>query len=147
MRVLIHPPTHSCFPTLAFPYTGALNLLRPKGYSSHLCTTRPFSATYVDSLAGGPVPGSSGGSGLLALLPLPMGLKTPSAPSVPSTSIPSGTCTQSNGWLRDHQGLVTAYGMDPKVGQSLDGLSFHLCFTLYLHISSCECFGASSKKH
>jgi hypothetical protein len=27
-------------------------------------------------------------------------------------------------------GLVTVYGMDPQVGQSLDGLSFSLCSTL-----------------
>ena len=26
-------PTHSCFPVLAFPYTGALMLLRTKGLS------------------------------------------------------------------------------------------------------------------
>jgi hypothetical protein len=30
--------------------------------------------------------------------------------------------------------------MDPQVGQSLDGLSFSLCSTLYLHICSCEYF-------
>jgi hypothetical protein len=30
-----HPSTHSCFPVLAFPYTGASNLLRIKGFSSH----------------------------------------------------------------------------------------------------------------
>ena len=32
------------------------------------------------------------------------------------------------------QGLVTVYGMDPQLGQSLDGLSFGLCSTLFLHI-------------
>ena len=35
MRVLPHPPTNSCLPTLVFPYTGASNTLRPKGLSSH----------------------------------------------------------------------------------------------------------------
>ena len=30
-----HPPTDSCLSTLAFPYTGASNPLRPKGLSSH----------------------------------------------------------------------------------------------------------------
>jgi hypothetical protein len=30
--------------------------------------------------------------------------------------------------------------MNPQVGQSLDGLSFSLCSTLYLHICSCEYF-------
>jgi hypothetical protein len=32
-------------------------------------------------------------------------------------------------------GLVSIYGMDPQVGQSLDSLSFSLCFTLWPHIS------------
>jgi hypothetical protein len=45
----IHLLTHSRLPTLAFPYTGALNTLRPKGLSSHLCSTRPSSATYAAS--------------------------------------------------------------------------------------------------
>ena len=35
MRVLPHPPTHSCLPALAFSYTGASNTLRSKGLSSH----------------------------------------------------------------------------------------------------------------
>ena len=30
-----HTLIHSCIPTLAFPYTGASNTLRPKGFSSH----------------------------------------------------------------------------------------------------------------
>jgi hypothetical protein len=41
---------------------------------------------------------------------------------------------------------VTVYGMDPQVGQSLDGLSFNLCSTLCLHICSCEYFVTPSKK-
>jgi hypothetical protein len=41
-----YPPTHSLLPSLAFPYTGASNTLRPKGLSSHWCPTRPSSATY-----------------------------------------------------------------------------------------------------
>ena len=35
MRVLSHPPSNSPLPALAFPYTVALNILRPKGRSSH----------------------------------------------------------------------------------------------------------------
>jgi hypothetical protein len=35
MRVLLHSLTHSSLPALAFPYTRALNPLRPKGLSSH----------------------------------------------------------------------------------------------------------------
>jgi hypothetical protein len=42
-----HQLTHSRSPVLAFPYTGALSLHRTKGLSSHWCTTRPSSATYV----------------------------------------------------------------------------------------------------
>jgi hypothetical protein len=37
-------------------------------------------------------------------------------------------------------GLVTVYRMHPQVGQSLGCLSFSLCFTLHLHICSCEYF-------
>jgi hypothetical protein len=47
MRVFPHPPTHSCFSVLVFPYTGALSLHRTKGLFSHWCPTRPSSATYV----------------------------------------------------------------------------------------------------
>jgi hypothetical protein len=42
-----HQVTQSCFPVLAFPYTGAWNLLRTKGLSSQWCLTRPSSATYA----------------------------------------------------------------------------------------------------
>jgi hypothetical protein len=44
-----YPPTHSHPPSMTFPYTGALNTLRPKGLSSHWCATRPSSAPYVAS--------------------------------------------------------------------------------------------------
>jgi hypothetical protein len=40
-----HQPTHSQLPALAFPYTGASNLHRTKGFSSLWCLTRPSSAT------------------------------------------------------------------------------------------------------
>ena len=42
-----HQTTHSRFPVLAFPYTGISILHRTKGLFSHLCLTRPSSATYV----------------------------------------------------------------------------------------------------
>ena len=45
MRVLTHPPDHSLLPALAFPYTRAMNSLRPKDLSS-------FSASYVTSNMG-----------------------------------------------------------------------------------------------
>ena len=37
MTVLPHPPVHSCFPILAFPYTGTSSLQRANGPSSHWC--------------------------------------------------------------------------------------------------------------
>jgi hypothetical protein len=45
-RVLLHPSTNSWLPSLAFPYTGASNPLRPKGQSSHWCPTRLYSAIH-----------------------------------------------------------------------------------------------------
>ena len=41
---------------------------------------------------------------------------------------------------------MTIYGMDPKVGQSLDGFPFSLYSTLCLHISSLEYVVPPSKK-
>ena len=86
MRVLIYPPEHSILPALAFPYTRAMNTLRPKDLSS-------FSASYVTSNMGSSMcilclvvyfPGAMGvgvvESGLLTLLLPPWGCKTPSAP-------------------------------------------------------------------
>jgi hypothetical protein len=81
------PPTHSHPPVLAFPYTGALNTLRPEGLSSHWCPTRPSSATYVASTWVSPClffgwwssPWGlrGGGSGLLTLLLPPWGYNPP----------------------------------------------------------------------
>ena len=42
-----HQSTQSCFPVLAFPYTGASSLHRTKGLFSHWCLTRPSSVTYT----------------------------------------------------------------------------------------------------
>ena len=41
--------------------------------------------------------------------------------------------------------LVTVYGVDPQVGQSLDGLSLSLCSTICLWISSHGYFDSHSK--
>jgi hypothetical protein len=46
------PPTHFHPPALAFPYTGASNILRPEGLSSHWCPTSPSFAMYVASTMG-----------------------------------------------------------------------------------------------
>lgn len=46
----LHPfpaPTRSCFPVLAFLYTGALSLHRTKGLSSHWCSISPSSAKHA----------------------------------------------------------------------------------------------------
>jgi hypothetical protein len=53
LSVLPHPPTHSYFTALAFPYTGALSLHRINGLSSHWCLTKPSFATHA---AGARVP-------------------------------------------------------------------------------------------
>jgi hypothetical protein len=68
MRVLPHPSTHSCLPSMAFPYTGSLSLHRTKGLSSNWCPIRPSSATYGTGAIGGLFPGSSGKPGWLMLL-------------------------------------------------------------------------------
>jgi hypothetical protein len=47
-----HPPTHSCFLVLAFPYTGASSLHRTKDFSSHWCLRGPSSATYAAGAMG-----------------------------------------------------------------------------------------------
>ena len=58
--------THSCFPALVSPYTGASSLPRTIDLSSHSCPTWPSSATYVAgalhvySFIGGLVTVSSG---------------------------------------------------------------------------------------
>jgi hypothetical protein len=49
----------------------------------------------------------------------------------------SGTCQQNLAGICKCLGLVVVYGMDPQVGQSLDGLSFRLstelCLCNYFH--------------
>ena len=52
MRLFLYLPTHSHFPILAFPYTGASSLHRTKGLSFHRCQTRPSSATYAAGAMG-----------------------------------------------------------------------------------------------
>jgi hypothetical protein len=46
MKVLLHPPTHSCPTALAFSYTVVSSLHRTKGLPFLLSQTRPSSATY-----------------------------------------------------------------------------------------------------
>ena len=102
----------------------------------------------------------------------PMGLQIPSAPWVLSLAPSLGT--QSHGWMWESTsvfvrhwqslsgdryirllsastwhpqkclGLVILYGMDPQVGQYLDGLSFSPCSTLCLCNSFHGCFVSPS---
>ena len=103
-----------------------------------------------------------------------MGLQTPSAPWVLSLAPPLGTLCSVQ-WLTESiylcicqalaeplrtqllsastywhpqycLGLVTVCEMNPQVGQSLDGLSFSVCSTLCLCISSHGYFVPPSKK-
>ena len=68
-----------------------LSLMSNKAFLCHICGWSPGSL-HVFSLAGVPISGSSGASGLLTLLlPPPMGLQTFSVLSVPSPTSPSGT--------------------------------------------------------
>ena len=92
MSVFPHLSTHSCFPALAFPYIGASNLYRTKGFSSNGCQTRLSAAPYVVKtrdnfmyslwLVIWSLRAWSGGVWLVHIVILPMGLQTPSAPSV-----------------------------------------------------------------
>ena len=101
MRVL--PPTIlSLLPVLEFPYTGASNPNRTKGHSSHGCPTRPSLPHMWPEPSVSPCDWwssshSSRGSWPVAIVDPSTGLKTPTAPSIPSPTPLSGTCTHSNG--------------------------------------------------
>jgi hypothetical protein len=91
MRVLPYPSTYSCLTALAFPYAGASSLYRIKDLpvslmpdKAILCYICSWShgSLHVYSLVGDLVPGSSGEVWLVDIVVLPMGLQTPSAPSV-----------------------------------------------------------------
>jgi len=56
MRVIPHPPTHSCLSDLAFLYPGSSSLHRTKGLPSQWCLIRPSSATYPAEATGTPPP-------------------------------------------------------------------------------------------
>jgi hypothetical protein len=76
-----------------------LTLLPLMPYKAILCYIcgRSHGSIYVYSLVCGLVPGSSEGIWLVDNVVLPMGLQTPSAPSVLSLTLPLGTHAQSNG--------------------------------------------------
>jgi hypothetical protein len=106
MRVLSHPPTHFCFPSLSFPYTGALNTLRHMAFSSHDVQRGPS----LPHMRPAPwIPPCvlfvwwSSSWELQGVWPVDtvapsMGLRCPSAASVPSPTSPSGTLSSIQ-WL------------------------------------------------
>jgi hypothetical protein len=110
-----HPPTPA-FPTPppAFLYTGPSNPNRTKGHSSHLCPTRPSSATYRAGAMDPSLwtlwlevqfpetqgPGGSGWLTLLTLLLPPQDCKPPQLLQSLLQLLHPGPCTQSDGWLR-----------------------------------------------
>jgi hypothetical protein len=71
-----------------------LSLMSNKASLCHIC-----GQLHVYSLVGDPILGSSRGVCPVHTIAPSMGLQTPSAPSVPSTTLPSGTWAQSSGWL------------------------------------------------
>ena len=128
-----------------------------------------YGSPNVYSLFGGLVSGSSVAVWLVDIIFLPMRLQTSSAPSVlfsnssigeldlspickhlPLYLSGSGRASQEtalSGSCQYALGLVTVYGMDPHMGQSLDGLSYSFCSTFCFHVSSLEYFVPPSKKH
>jgi len=107
MRVLLHPPTHSCLTMLAFPYTGETSLHRTKDLPSHWCLTRLSSATYAAEAMGPSMyilfdwfgPWELWEVWLVNSV-LPVGLQTPSAPTVLALTPPSGSLHSVDGWLQ-----------------------------------------------
>jgi hypothetical protein len=108
-----HPPTHSCLPALASPYTGSSNTLRTKGRSFHWYPTRPSSATHVagamQELGGG------GPSGWLILLLPTWGCKPPQLLQSLLQLLHWGPCAQSDGWLQASASVFV------RLWQSLSG--------------------------
>jgi hypothetical protein len=100
MRVLPHPPTHSCLPTLAFPHTGSSTTLRPRAapptefQQGHpLAHMRPAPWVTPRVLFGWWLSireHLGGGVDQLTVAPS-TGLQTPSTPSVPFPTPPSET--------------------------------------------------------
>jgi len=107
------------------------------GVANHLNYFSPFSNSYIGDLIRSPMVGSEHSPLYLS------GCGRASQETAISGSwqhVPLRI--SSSEWI-----LVTACGTDPHVWWSLDGLSFSLCSTLCLCISSCEYFVPPSKKY
>ena len=92
IRVFLHPPTHSCLPALAFPYTGAQGALLPLIQQGHpLPHMQPEPWVSLCVLFGWwSSPWELRGVWLVDTVAFSMGLQNPSAPSIPSPTLPSG---------------------------------------------------------
>jgi hypothetical protein len=174
---LLHTPSHSHLSTLAFPNTGSSNSLRPKGSSSHMCEQchrslhvcffgwwsspqelqKGLASLHCYSPHGASIPLSSFSpfsnfSIRDSMLSPKVGRKHPPlylsgfSRASQETTI-SDSCQQALPSILNSPGLATVYGIDPQMEKSLDCLSFSLCSTLCLQISSCEYFVATSRKH
>ena len=95
--LLPHPPTHTHLPALAFPYTGTLSLPRTKGLSCHWCQSDPLLHMRLEPWIPPCVLFGWWLSSwefwrywLVHIVVLPMGLPTPSAPSVLFLTPPLG---------------------------------------------------------
>jgi hypothetical protein len=128
IRVLLHPPTHSCLTALAFLYTKASILQRTKGLLSHWCQIRPLQLlqSFPKLLHWGPW--AQFNSWLWAYASVLVRIWQ---------SLSGNSCIRllsaSTSWHQQQcLGLVTVYA---QVGQSLNGISFSLCSTLCFHMS------------
>jgi hypothetical protein len=86
MRALLHLPIHSHLPTLSSPTLGHLSSLHRTKDLCNIC-----SWSHVYSFVDGLVPWSSWGDWLVDIAVLPVGLQSPSIPSVLSLTPLLGT--------------------------------------------------------
>jgi hypothetical protein len=107
IRVLLHPPTHSCLPVLSFPYTGASTPSDPRATpptdvkQGHIFSKSHGSLHGFLRLHFGwwSVPRRSGGSGLLTLLLLLWCFKPPQLLHSLLQLLHQEPCSQFNDWL------------------------------------------------
>jgi hypothetical protein len=128
-------PTHSRFLALAFPCTGAYDLHKTKGLSSHWWPARPSSATYATR-------DSSVGYWLVHIVDPPIGIPTPLAPWLLSLAPSLGDCVPSNRWLwastsvfaRHQHSLTRERAVSGSYQQNLVGIctTAHRCFNVPL---------------
>jgi hypothetical protein len=146
-----HPLPHMCAigPSMCTPWLVAQSLGAPEGCSLALwhCCSLYGAANPLSSFS----PFSNPSIGDPVLSPMvgcehPPLYLTGSGRASQETAI-SGFYQQARPSIHNkYPGMVAVYGMDPQVGQSLDGLSFSLYSTLCFCISSHGYFIPPSKK-